>query len=79
MMLSKGIGAEMQRPLATEVDFGMACDTFLAMLALPVLYLVFGKDPQAGVAVEDGSQSGLAVAAPEFQAARPTHCGSQGR
>ncbi|MBX6312557.1 MAG: efflux RND transporter permease subunit, partial [Isosphaeraceae bacterium] len=46
MMLSTGIGAEVQRPLATVVVFGMACDTFLTMLALPVLYLLFGKGPE---------------------------------
>jgi cobalt-zinc-cadmium resistance protein CzcA len=46
MMLSTGIGAEVQRPLATVVFFGMVCDTFLTMLALPVLYLLFGKGPQ---------------------------------
>ena len=48
MMLSTGIGAEVQRPLATVVVFGMVCDTFLTMLALPVLYLLFGKRPGAG-------------------------------
>src|SRR5262245_55848479 len=47
MMLSTGVGAEVQRPLATVVVFGMACDTLLTMLALPVLYLLFGKGPQA--------------------------------
>ncbi len=46
MMLSTGIGAEVQRPLATVVFFGMMCDTFLTMLALPVLYLLFGKGPE---------------------------------
>ncbi|MBV8128404.1 MAG: efflux RND transporter permease subunit, partial [Planctomycetaceae bacterium] len=46
MMLSTGIGSEVQRPLATVVFFGMACDTFLTMLALPVLYLLFGKGPE---------------------------------
>jgi len=46
MMLSTGIGAEVQRPLATVVVFGMACDTLLTMLALPVLYLLFGKGPE---------------------------------
>jgi cobalt-zinc-cadmium resistance protein CzcA len=45
MMLATGIGAEVQRPLATVIVFGMACDTFLTMLALPVLYLLFGKGP----------------------------------
>ena len=46
MMLSTGVGAEVQKPLATVVVFGMACDTFLTMLALPVLYLLFGKGPK---------------------------------
>ena len=32
MMLSTGVGAEVQKPLATVVVFGMACDTFLTML-----------------------------------------------
>lgn len=45
MMLSTGIGAEVQRPLATVVFFGMLCDTFMTMLALPVMYLLFGKGP----------------------------------
>ncbi|OJW06989.1 MAG: cation transporter [Planctomycetales bacterium 71-10] len=45
MMLSTGIGAEVQKPLATVVVFGMACDTLLTMLALPVMYLLFGKGP----------------------------------
>ena len=50
MMLATGIGAEVQRPLATVVVFGMACDTFLTMLALPVLYLLFGKGPAVDAA-----------------------------
>ena len=45
MMISTGIGAEVQKPLATVVFFGMVCDTFLTMLALPVLYLLFGEGP----------------------------------
>jgi heavy metal efflux system protein len=52
MMLSTGIGAEVQKPLATVVVFGMACDTFLTMLALPVLYLLFGKGPKVDAASE---------------------------
>jgi len=46
MMLSTGIGAEVQRPLATVVVFGLISDTFLTMIALPVLYLLFGKGPE---------------------------------
>jgi cobalt-zinc-cadmium resistance protein CzcA len=53
MMLSTGIGAEVQKPLATVVVFGMACDTFLTMLALPVLYLLFGKGPRVEASEED--------------------------
>ena len=45
MALSKGFGAEVQRPLATVVVFGMASATILTMISLPVLYLLFGKGP----------------------------------
>lgn len=53
MMLSTGVGAEVQRPLATVVFFGMVCDTFLTMLALPILYMLFGNGPQVTAASED--------------------------
>jgi heavy metal efflux system protein len=55
MMLATGVGAEVQRPLATVIVFGMACDTFLTMLALPVLYLLFGKGPP--LEAENGQES----------------------
>jgi cobalt-zinc-cadmium resistance protein CzcA len=70
MMLSTGIGAEVQRPLATVVFFGMVCDTFLTMLALPVLYLLFGKGPEpeepsgTGLARDAAHQANGAVAEP---------------
>ncbi len=59
MMLSTGIGSEVQRPLATVVFFGMACDTLLTMLALPVLYLLFGKETQVDPNDEIGSNGDL--------------------
>ena len=52
MMLSTGVGAEVQRPLATVVFFGMVGDTFLTMLALPVLYLLFGRGPAVATEAE---------------------------
>jgi cobalt-zinc-cadmium resistance protein CzcA len=52
MMLSTGVGSEVQRPLATVVVFGMAFDTFLTMLVLPILYLLFGKGPEPARAAE---------------------------
>jgi cobalt-zinc-cadmium resistance protein CzcA len=63
MMLSTGIGAEVQRPLATVVFFGMACDTFLTMLALPVLYLLFGRGPEQVAAVDTAREANDAVPA----------------
>ena len=48
MALSTGVGAEVQRPLAIVVVFGIATDTILTMLVLPVMYLLFGKGPPAG-------------------------------
>ena len=44
-MLSSGIGAEVQRPLATVVVYGMFSATFLTMIVLPVLYRLFGRGP----------------------------------
>ena len=48
MAFSTGVGAEVQRPLATVIVFGIAADTVLTMLVLPVLYLLFGKGPARG-------------------------------
>jgi cobalt-zinc-cadmium resistance protein CzcA len=56
MMLSTGVGAEVQRPLATVVFSGMVCDTFLTMLALPVLYLLFGKGPEVEIGPDDNDR-----------------------
>ena len=47
MAFSTGMGAEVQRPLATVIVFGIAADTILTMLVLPVMYLLFGVDPSA--------------------------------
>jgi len=38
MALSKGAGAEVQRPLATVVIGGIVSSTFLTLILLPVLY-----------------------------------------
>ena len=43
MMLSTGIGSEVQRPLATVVIGGIVSSTLLTLVVLPVLYLVFEK------------------------------------
>jgi cobalt-zinc-cadmium resistance protein CzcA len=43
MALSTGVGAEVQRPLATVVIGGVLSSTLLTLLVLPVLYDLFAK------------------------------------
>jgi cobalt-zinc-cadmium resistance protein CzcA len=43
MALSQGMGAEVQRPLATVVIGGIISSTALTLLVLPALYSMFGK------------------------------------
>lgn len=48
MALNTGIGAEVQRPLATVVIGGVVSSTLLTLLVLPVLYAVFGRTRVTG-------------------------------
>jgi cobalt-zinc-cadmium resistance protein CzcA len=41
MALSKGIGSEVQKPLATVIIGGLLSATVLTLIVLPVLYLLF--------------------------------------
>ena len=43
MMLNTGVGAEVQRPLATVVVGGVMTDNLLTLLVLPALYRFFGS------------------------------------
>jgi cobalt-zinc-cadmium resistance protein CzcA len=43
MALSNSSGAEVQRPLATVVIGGLLSATFLTLVVLPVLYILFEK------------------------------------
>ena len=38
LLLSTGIGSEVQRPLATVVVFGLATSTFLTLFVIPAVY-----------------------------------------
>lgn len=44
MLLARGVGAEIQRPLATVVIGGLISSTALTLLVLPVLYAHFFRD-----------------------------------
>ena len=46
MALSTGVGAEVQRPLASVVIGGVLSSTLLTLLVLPVLYHFFGPRAQ---------------------------------
>ena len=43
MIFSNGVGAEIQRPLATVIVGGLISATFLTLFVVPVLYSVFTK------------------------------------
>jgi cobalt-zinc-cadmium resistance protein CzcA len=43
MALNTGIGAEVQRPLATVVIGGVISSTLLTLFVLPVLYTMIGR------------------------------------
>ena len=43
MALSTGVGAEVQRPLATVVIGGVMTSTLLTLIVLPILYTMLGN------------------------------------
>ena len=43
MALNTGVGAEVQRPLATVVIGGVIADNLLTLMILPALYVLFGR------------------------------------
>jgi len=43
MALNTGIGAEVQRPLATVVIGGIISSTLLTLILLPALYLIVNR------------------------------------
>ena len=43
MLMSNGVGAEIQRPLASVIVGGLVTATLLTLFVLPVLYAWFSK------------------------------------
>lgn len=61
MAISTGVGAEVQRPLATVVIGGVVSSTLLTLLVLPVLYewfgsMMSGRKPWWAMTAVDGSR-----------------------
>jgi cobalt-zinc-cadmium resistance protein CzcA len=54
MALNTGVGAEVQRPLATVVIGGILSNTLLTLLVLPVLYSLFGRTTSGPPPSPDG-------------------------
>lgn len=58
MAISTGVGAEVQRPLATVVVAGVLTSTMLTLFVLPILYLLVmkgaGRSTSEGEALTDG-------------------------
>jgi cobalt-zinc-cadmium resistance protein CzcA len=48
MALSHGIGSETQKPLAIVIIGGLVSATLLTLIVLPVLYLLFARENEAG-------------------------------
>jgi cobalt-zinc-cadmium resistance protein CzcA len=63
MALNTGVGAEVQRPLATVVVGGMVTATIATLIVLPVLYAVFGASPPS--AGEEGAAAREASGEPQ--------------
>ena len=49
MALNTGIGAEVQRPLATVVIGGIVSSTLLTLVLLPALYFIVNKNHQLAI------------------------------
>jgi cobalt-zinc-cadmium resistance protein CzcA len=61
MALNTGIGAEVQRPLATVVIGGIVSSTLLTLLVLPVLYGLFERQPDVAADISPEAGEGGTV------------------
>lgn len=57
MAISTGVGAEVQRPLATVVVAGVLTSTVLTLFVLPILYLLVMKRTSRRVPVEEEAEA----------------------
>jgi cobalt-zinc-cadmium resistance protein CzcA len=64
MALNTGVGAEVQRPLATVVIAGILSNNVLTLLVLPALYSIFGGRDTRSAAQEDSSDRTTGIAQP---------------
>ncbi|MBK5270894.1 MAG: CusA/CzcA family heavy metal efflux RND transporter [Bacteroidia bacterium] len=74
MALSSGAGAEVQKPLATVVIGGLITATFLTLVLLPCLYIIFSKKIKVNMKPGAASVTGIILLLLSFnvQAQQPT-------
>ncbi|RIK63128.1 MAG: CusA/CzcA family heavy metal efflux RND transporter [Planctomycetota bacterium] len=78
MALSTGVGAEVQRPLATVVIGGVISSTLLTLLVLPAIYLVFGAVSAAKAAKDAEGDDALKRPTPALESIDlPTPTGTE--
>jgi hypothetical protein len=71
MAFNTGVGAEVQRPLATVVIGGLVSSTLLTLVVLPVLYIApISVQPQQGKPSHEESPPAPARARPRGRRAR---------
>lgn len=63
MALSTGAGAEVQKPLATVVIGGLITATFLTLVVLPLLYIIFSSKQKATMPVSPGGKPAALIIA----------------
>ena len=61
MALSTGAGAEVQKPLATVVIGGLITATFLTLVVLPLLYIVFSSKGKIRIPGRSGKKPIIAI------------------
>lgn len=71
MALSNGAGAEVQRPLATVVIGGLVSATFLTLIVLPCLYIIFSKRKKIPKAITVAGIGMLMASLNSLQAQQP--------
>ena len=71
MLISSGVGAETQRPLATVVVGGLITSTLLTLLLLPLIYEWSELRAEAKLRARGGDDSDVDVSAPQLSKETP--------
>jgi cobalt-zinc-cadmium resistance protein CzcA len=71
MAVSTGVGAEVQRPLATVVIGGVISSTLLTLLVLPAVYVLFDREKEEEVAPESPTVATGGLAEPSVNGPGP--------